>query len=223
MRDPLPFWCYFRSVLPSLETSLRDLPAGRIALWELRKRRPDLLDALADYDRGLSLEIARRPDGFHLAVCADGAVEDFASARELAAAAPDTPGWRIRALRSRRSLKETIVDGDLSMPTEGLRFSYGLANDRMVALILFEERPAIDAAAGHYLARRLVADLLGEEDDALWISDARLISYQDWLAITPGGRSWPIGELTERFDAIFHPPRRRAVEASREPALRAVA
>jgi hypothetical protein len=217
MRDPLPFWSFFRSVLPSLETSLRDLPAGLISPSELRKRRPDLLEALGDYDRGLSLELSREAGGFRMAVCADGAVEDFDAARALVAAAPEMRGWRLDALRPRRALASRVVDGDLSMPTEGLRFSYGLANDRMVALILFEERPPVELAAGHYLARRLVADLLGEEDDALWIADARLVSYADWLAVTPGGRSWPIQELAPRFDAIFHPPVRRLAERAVEP------
>ncbi|QLP97931.1 MAG: hypothetical protein HZY79_11855 [Rhodoblastus sp.] len=56
--------------------------------------------------------------------------------------------------------------------------------------------------------RALVADLLGEEDFGLWISDARLMRYADWLAASPGGRSWPICDLPMRFDAIFHPPPR---------------
>jgi hypothetical protein len=215
MHDPLPFWSYFSAVSPSLETSLRDLsPGSWLGGAALRRVRADLMDALWDYHHSLTLDLARDEQGFCLTVSADGAVEDFEAVRTLIAAAPEVSGWRFEALRPRRQLGAQVVDGDLSMPTRGLRFSYGLANDRMVALVLFEERPPVDPAAGQFLARRLVADLLGEEDDALWIADARLMSYEDWLAITPGGRSWPISEMTERFDAIFHPPSRRAAVAA---------
>jgi len=213
MRDPLLFWSHFSDLRESIERRLAGFQ-GVVPACEMAGVAPGLTAALAAYDRGLTVEIERFEGLFAMIVGAEGDASRFEAARELALAAPFAPGWLMRALAPRRDPGEAAHEGALSLKLDGLRFAYGLANDRMVVMVLAEQAPF--EAGAHFLARRLVADLLGEEDFGLSIADARLMRYADWLAMTPGGRSWPIRDLAPRFDAIFHPPPR----ASRPAVLR---
>jgi hypothetical protein len=206
MRDPRLFWSHFSDIRETVEARLAAFQ-GVVPACALNRVAPGLAPALVDYDRGLTLEIERFEGIFAMIVGAADDVARFDSARELALAAPMAPGWLMRALRPRRDPGEALRADALTLRTDRLRFAYGLANDRMVVMILAEDAP-FEEPGGHFLARRLVGDLLGEEDYGLFISDARLMRYADWLAATPGGRSWPIAELATRLDAIFHPPRR---------------
>ncbi|MBL8590462.1 MAG: hypothetical protein JNK46_18145 [Methylobacteriaceae bacterium] len=209
------FWRDFIAARASIEARLAAAaPArGPTPYPVMRAYFADVVDALAAYDPALTPEIERAPSGaWRLVVSADGAAESFASARDLIAAAPAIDGWRLEALRPRRAPPARIDGPGVSIELSRLRFAYGLANDRMVAMLLIEGRMPADRHEAQFLARRLVADLLGEADEATWIADTRLVSYEDWLAITPGGRSWPIGELASRFDAIFHPAPRAPAE-----------
>lgn len=215
MRDPLLFWSQFSEARPCIERRLAGFE-GVVPACEMQAAAPGLVAALAAYDRGLTLQIERFEGLFAMILGAQGEAERFAAARELALAAPLAPGWLMRALAPRRDPGEAVHEGALTLRLDGLRFAYGLANDRMVVMVLAEQAPFEAGPGAHFLARRLVADLLGEEDFGLSISDARLMRYADWMAATPGGRSWPILDLSQRFDAIFHPPPR----AHRPPVLR---
>ncbi len=216
MREPFSFWSYFSDMREEIESGLAGFE-GVAPRADVRTYAPGLAAALDAYDRGLSIDIEKF-EGLHtLIVSANADVQRFQAARDLALAAPMAQGWLMRVLRPRRDPGEAVRAGGHALKLDGLRFSYGLANDAMVVLILAEDAPFEAGAAAQLLARRLVSDVLGEEDFGLSISDARLIRYADWLAVTPGGRSWPIADLAPRFDAIFHPaPRRARIEA---PAL----
>lgn len=206
-RHASDFWAAFAASRKSLEARLAACAPSEapVAYPVMRAYFTDLIGALAAFDPTLTPEIERDGPGWRLTVSADGAIESFASARLLAALAPALPGWRVGALRRRRALPEKITGPGVSIDCARLRFAYGLGSDRMVAMLLTEDPMPGDRYEAQFLARRLVADLLGEDDCAHWIADTRLVSYEDWLAVTPGGRSWPIAELTRRFDAIFHP------------------
>ena len=201
------FWNAFAAARKSIEARLSACaPAqGPVASAILYARFAELIEALAAFDPALTPEFERVAGGWRFVVSADGAIESFAAARQLVAAAPDLPGWSVLALRPRRAAPARVDGPGVSLDFARLRFAYGLANDRMVAMALIEGETPQDRHEAQFLARRLVADLLGEEDYAYWIADTRLVSYEDWLAVTPGGRSWPMRELATRFDAIFHP------------------
>lgn len=206
-RHASEFWATFAAMRKSVEARLSSCaPAsGPVAYPVMRAYFADLVDALGQFDPTLTPEIEREGGDWRLVISADGAIESFPAARLLVGAAPSLPGWRVEALRQRRPLPAQLPGPGFALDCARLRFAYGLANDRMVAMALTEDRMPDDRHEAQFLARRLVADLLGEEDCAHWIADTRLVSYEDWLAVTPGGRSWPIAELTSRFDAIFHP------------------
>ena len=206
MRDPRLFWSHFSDIRETVEARLGGFQ-GVLPACEMNRVGPGLLTALAAYDPALTLELERFEGIFAMIVGAGDDAARFASARELALAAPLAPGWVMRALRPRRDPGEALRADAPTLRMDRLRFAYGLANDRVVVMVLAEEAP-LEAPGARFLARRLVSDLLGEEDYGLFVSDARLMRYADWLAATPGGRSWPIAELAARFDAIFHPPRR---------------
>lgn len=219
MRDPLSFWSFFYEMRESIESGVSRFH-GVVPDCEARRIAPALLGALDGYHRGLTLEIDHLDGLFGMIVGAGGAPEHFDAARDLVAAAPLAPGWLMRALGPRREPGEAVHEGGVTLRLDGLRFAYGLANDRMVVMALAEHGPFEAGPAAHFLVRRLVRDLLGEEDFALWIADARLMRYEDWLATVPGGRSWPMRDLPARFDAIFHPPpRARAPASAQGPAL----
>lgn len=220
MCDTYHFWSTFSVVRPALEARLAG-GDGPLAGWELRAAAPDLVEALFRYDPGLTLEAGRFDGLFSLIVGAGGVAEDAPAARELALAAPMAPGWLVRALRPRRDPGACVREGATTLRPDGLRFAYRLANDRMVALLLGEQGVARRDPNAHFLARRIVLDLLGEEDFAAWIADVRFVGYEDWLAASPGGRCWPLAEMATRFDAIFHPPAR--VAKAPAPALARVA
>lgn len=207
MREPFSFWSYFSDMRGEIESRLAGFQ-GVVPGCELQRLAPGLIAALEAYDPTLTIEIDRFDGLFAMIVSANGDVSRFASARDLVLAAPIAHGWLMRALRPRREPDDAVHVGALTLKIEGLRFAYGLANDGMVAMILAEDAPFEAGPAAQALARRLVGDLLGEEDFGLSIADARLMRYADWLEVTPGGRSWPIRDLAPRFDAIFHPPPR---------------
>ncbi len=201
------FWNAFAAARKSIEARLAACaPAqGPVPYPILHARFAELIEALAAFDAALTPEFERAGEGWRFVVSADGAIESFAAARLLVAAAPDLSGWSICALRPRRAPPARVDGPGVSLDVARLRFAYGLANDRMVTMALIDGAMPQDRHEALFLARRLVADLLGEEDYALWMADTRLVAYEDWLAVTPGGRSWPMSELTARFDAIFHP------------------
>lgn len=205
MRDPMVFWSFFSDMRETIERRLAGF-RGVVPACEMQRVAPGLAAALAAYDHGLTLEIERFEALFAMIVGAGGDVGRFEAARELALSAPLAPGWLMRALTPRRDPGAIAQDRGLASKLGEARFAYRLANDRMTVMILVEDGQV--EAGAHFLARRLVADLLGEEDFGLSVSDARLMRYSDWLAATPGGCSWPIRDLVARFDAIFHPPPR---------------
>lgn len=207
MRSSAHFWSVFSANRSVLEARL-STSQGTLAGWELHAAAPELVEALFRFDPGLTLEAGRFDGLYSLVVGAGGIAEDVPSARELALGAPMAPGWLVRALRPRRDPGATVREGATVLQPEALRFAYRLANDRMVALILGEPGVVAQDPNAHYLARRIVLDLLGEEDFADWIEDVRFVGYEDWLAASPGGRCWPLREMAARFDAIFHPPAR---------------
>lgn len=207
MRDPSKFWSCFSDVRAAIERRLAGYQ-GVVPSADMQRIAPGLIGALEAYDRGLTLEIEKFEGIFAMVVSAQGDVARFESARELTLAAPIAPGWLMRAMTPRRDPGVDVRERGLTLKLDGLRFAYGLANNRMVVMVLAEDAPFEAGAQAQALARRLVGDLLGEEDFGLSISDARLMRYADWLAATPGGRSWPIRDLAPRFDAIFHPPPR---------------
>lgn len=201
------FWTAFSAARRSIEARLAACAPvrGPVPYPILYARFGELIEALAAFDRSLTPEFERMDEGWRFVVSADGALESFAAARQLVAAAPELPGWSVCALRPRRPAPVRVDGPGVSLDFARLRFAYGLANDRMVAMALIDGPTPQDRYEAQFLARRLVADLLGEADYAQWIADTRLVAYEDWLAVTPGGRSWPMTELTARFDAIFHP------------------
>ncbi|MBK9082997.1 MAG: hypothetical protein IPL88_13410 [Rhizobiales bacterium] len=202
VRNPSVFWSFVCAARASIEMRLGGLSEPSYA--DIVARCPDLIAALAAYDPLLTPEIRHYEEAVEFVVSADSAPECFASAQDLVAAAPVVPGWRVRALRPRRDVPRFIEDNGVRLDTSRLRVAYGLANDRMVAMLLIEDDLPGDYFEAQYLARRIVADMLGEEDFANWMADARMLRYEDWLAISPGGRSWPLAELPARFDDIFH-------------------
>lgn len=218
MREPFFFWSYFSDMRETIESRLAGC-RGFVPACELKRLAPGLIAVLDAYGHGLTIEIERYDGLFAMIVSAGGDVERFEAAQALMMAAPMAPGWLMRALRPRRDPGETVQSGGLTLRIEGLRFAYGLANDRMVVVLLTDDAAFDIGPAAQGLARRLAADLLGEEDFGLSISDARLMRYGDWLAASPGGRSWPISDLAIRFDAIFHPPPRMAPPSVTAPRL----
>lgn len=218
MREPFVFWSYFSDMRETIESRLAGFH-GFVPACELKRLAPGLIAVLDAYGHGLTIEIERYEGLFAMIVSAGGDVGRFEAAQALMLTAPLAPGWLMRALRPRRDPGEAVHSGGLTLRLDGLRFAYGLANDRMVVVLLTDDAAFDVGPAAQSLARRLTADLLGEEDFGLSISDARLMRYGDWLAASPGGRSWPISDLAIRFDAIFHPPPRMAPSSVTGPRL----
>ncbi len=203
---PSHFWHWFSAHANALSARAAAAVTGAqpLSYRVLKAYFGDLIDATRGFDAELTPMLGRDADGvLTLTFTADAAAEAFGAARQLLEAAPSVPGWRFAAFAGRRIAPDRIAGDAVALDTAELRFAYALANNRIVVMLLTEQDISCDYFEAQYLARRIVHDLLGEEDFGLHVAGAQIGNYQSWLAATPGGQSWPVGELAARFDRIF--------------------
>lgn len=204
--DPVSFWEWFQGRRASLEARLcaSVAPGAEASHLTLTTNFGDLLREMRGFDASLTPVLRRGADGgMILIVSADAAVEAFGAAKTLAACAPQFPDWRVIALRPRKGVPPMGRGRLMSLETEDMRVAYSLSNSRMTIAILSAQDVSADPAEARYIARRIVADMLGEEDYALSVADVHFLSWSDWMAATPGGRSVPIHAFTAAFDGVF--------------------
>lgn len=198
------FWSWFRNRRSSLEARLAAsvAPGGEVSHLVLTQSFGDLMRALRDFDASLTPVLRRCPDGrMVFIVSADAAVEAFSSAKALVATAPTVTDWTIVALRP-RSVPKLGRGRAAMLGTDDLRVAHGVANGRMT-IALLGDTACVDPLEARHIARRLVAELLGEEDFALHVIDVAYLSLADWQAIAPACVSVPFAEFPAVFDTLF--------------------
>lgn len=216
--DPETFWAWFSRRRASLEARLAAsvAPGCDASHLTLANVFSDLLREMQAYDGSLGPVLRRGADGrMILIVSADAAVEVFSSAKALVAAAPDFTDWSILALRP-RNVPKTARGRGVSVDVEDLRVTFALGNGRISVAVLGPAAQKVDPAEARHMARRLVAELLGEEDYALFVSDVTWLKREEWDAASPGGVCVPPRLFAASFDAIFH-RERAAAQARVEP------
>lgn len=217
--DPDSFWAWFSRRRGSLEARLAAsvAPGCDVSHLTMTNAFGDLLRELRAYDGSLGPVLRRGADGcMILIVSVDAAVEVFSSAKTLVASAPHFADWSILALRP-RTVPRTARGRGVSVDVEDLRVTFALANGRISVAVLGLAEHRIDPVEARHVSRRLVAELLGEEDYALFVSDVAYLTQEAWAAASPGGVCVPPRLFAASFDAIFH--RERAASRARvEPA-----
>ncbi len=212
------FWSWLREELDPLAFALRagcapgesaSLTTGAGALPSIASELAARLSVVAP---GLSPVLSVARDGACvLTFTAGGAAERFDLAYDLVEYAPNLPGWEFHALRAPNAPQRFEAAG-LAFDLDTLRFYYRLANDRAVVAVLCDQPAPADYPTRRSFAGAIVAELLGEEDFARFVSDALLLDYETWLNATPGGRSAPLALISPTFRRIFgrHGGRRRS-------------
>lgn len=216
--DPESFWAWFSRRRASLEARLAAsvAPGCEASHLVLTNSFSDLLREMQAYDGSLGPVLRRGADGrMILIVTADAAVEVFSSAKALAAAAPCFADWSILALRP-RNVPKTVRGRGVSVDAEDLRITFALGNGRVNVAVLGPAAQKVESSEARHMARRLVADLLGEEDFALFVSDVAWLKQEEWDVASPGGVCVPLRLFAASFDAIFH-GERAAAQARAEP------
>jgi hypothetical protein len=212
------FWSWLREQLEPLASALRaDCAPGEsasltVGAGTLPLIAGELAARLSVVAPGLSPVLSVARDGACvLTFTAGGAAERFDIAYDLVESAPSLAGWEFHALRAPNAPQRFEAAG-LAFELDSLRFYYRLANDRAVVAVLCDGPAPADYPTRRLFAAAIVAELLGEEDFARFVSDALLLDYETWLNATPGGRSAPLGLISPTFRRIFRRPagRRRS-------------
>jgi hypothetical protein len=212
------FWSWLRQELEPLASALRaDCAPGENAslttgAGALASMTCELAARLSVVAPGVSPILSVARDGACvLTFTAGGEAERFDLAYDLVEFAPSLPGWEFHALRAPNAPQRFEAAG-LAFDLDTLRFYYRLTNDRAVVAVLCDGPALADYPTRRSYAAAIVAELLGEEDFARFVSDALLLDYETWLNATPGGRSAPLALISPTFRRIFRRPtgRRRS-------------
>lgn len=103
--DPATFWQWFADNGERIFTSLigKDDQAREIASEEMTA-------ALASVAEGVTFVFGNKPDGVReFVLSADGKTQFADAVKELAASAPELPGWTVVAFRPRMAIAESLV------------------------------------------------------------------------------------------------------------------
>jgi hypothetical protein len=154
-------------------------------------------------DGALRIERVERSDECRLILSTGNTFRQLERVAGIVSSAPAIDGWTIEAFEQRQPLPARVSYCGQEVAVDQLRFSYKLCNNQIGFIVLSDGVVISDYTGGRELARKLVATALGELDFCRHVSDAQLVDYSTWLALVPGGQSFPLCELTKVFDPVF--------------------